>query len=186
MERTELTNTIAEHPDWTLRQLGKHFGVTYQRVAQVLGTMRRRGIDSGYMKKICRRALQPCGRRHQALYHHCEDCGYLTRKQTFWAQVNFEGECWLWEGSPGGPGYGRFRVRGRTEYAHRVAHYYTHGVLWDSMYILHTCDVRLCVNPDHLRSGTQNENINGNPARGLRPRKGHNRPRVKWMQFLLR
>jgi hypothetical protein len=71
--------------------------------------------------------------------------------------------CWLWTGSRstqfGRPTYGQFMLAGRRMGAH-VASYILHvGPVPDGLDILHSCDVKHCVNPAHLRPGTHTENI---------------------------
>ena len=43
---------------------------------------------------------------------------------------------------------------------------------------MHTCDVPLCVNPGHLRLGTQRENAVDSALKARRPRGSHN-PQAK-------
>lgn len=61
--------------------------------------------------------------------------------------------CWLWTGAiyAGTRGYGRIKMRGRVSSAHRVAWLLYRGPIPDGMVLDHTCRVRACVNPDHLR-----------------------------------
>lgn len=80
----------------------------------------------------------------------------------FWPRVNKTETCWLWTGGRIGSrmGYGNVVVwRGKTtwSYAHRVAWEISHGSEATGP-VLHTCDVALCVRPDHLYLGSDLQN----------------------------
>jgi hypothetical protein len=87
----------------------------------------------------------------------------------FWAKVYFdttESGCWLWTASTDSGGYGHIAVGGKIEKAHRVAWSLMVGEIPSGLCILHTCDVRLCVNPRHLFLGTQADNIQDMTQKG--------------------
>lgn len=66
----------------------------------------------------------------------------------------------MWTAAAGADGYGAFGMgRGKVEKAHRMAYRLIHGDIPAGLYILHRCNVRLCVNPDHLMAGTHYENM---------------------------
>lgn len=67
--------------------------------------------------------------------------------------------CWLWGGGLTNGGYGRFKFEGRTQLAHRISYRFYNGGLCDERQVCHSCDTPSCVNPDHLFSCNQKENI---------------------------
>lgn len=98
------------------------------------------------------------------------------RKARFWARVDIpEGAgCWEWRGplTPGGYGHARLADSARPHTAHRVSYMYTKGEIPEGMVILHRCDNPRCVNPEHLRPGTQKENLEDMTNKGRRVAKG--------------
>jgi hypothetical protein len=77
--------------------------------------------------------------------------------------------CWLWLGRPQSTGYGQLHVSGKRTLAHRYSWELEIGPIPDGMYVLHRCDNRLCVNPDHLFVGTHQDNMDDMVRKGRCP-----------------
>lgn len=88
-------------------------------------------------------------------------------RKRFWAKVQKGPECWLWTGARHGQGYGLLTCHGTLK-AHRASFFLANGYIHLDGSVLHTCDNPSCVNPDHLRLGTQRENIADMDAKGRR------------------
>lgn len=76
----------------------------------------------------------------------------------FWIKVQKNDGCWLWTSNVT-RGYGQFSFLGRPVYAHRFAWELTHGPIPEGLRVCHHCDTPLCVRPEHLFLGTQQENL---------------------------
>lgn len=79
--------------------------------------------------------------------------------ERFWQKVEKTERCWLWRGAVDNNGYGRFRLNGKTVYAHRLAYKLSVHSIETDMTLDHLCRNRQCVNPDHLEQVTNKENI---------------------------
>jgi hypothetical protein len=70
-----------------------------------------------------------------------------------------ESGCWLWTGYIMPLGYVQISYKSARTKAHHVAYWANKGPVPEGMRVMHSCDVRHCLNPDHLSLGTQSENI---------------------------
>lgn len=100
---------------------------------------------------------------------------------SFWSKVNIKdrNSCWEWMASCHKFGYGWFRITGKTYLAHRLALIFTTGEM-GKLQVLHSCDNPKCCNPNHLRWGTQKENIQDCIKRGRKkdPPRNESKPPV--------
>lgn len=121
----------------------------------------------------CRELYFTPDHRQQCCSRGCRNA-WIARSSLatrFWSRVEKTQTCWLWTAAKFQGGYGRFR--GLDGFiAHRMSWIFAHGPIPDGLLVLHKCDVRSCVNPDHLFLGTQVDNMRDMAAkgRGLHPR----------------
>ena len=75
----------------------------------------------------------------------------------FLSHVEKTDTCWLW--SPvRADGYGQLTVDSKTYPAHRLAYELWIGEIPRGLVIRHKCRNRHCVNPEHLETGTREDN----------------------------
>ncbi len=86
-------------------------------------------------------------------------------KKAFWENTKKEGNCVVWQGLISN-GYGQVYKDGKTRWAHRVAWEITNGSIPKGLNVLHKCDNKPCVNPEHLFLGTQSDNLKDSVRKG--------------------
>ena len=86
------------------------------------------------------------------------NCDQKARER-FDAKVLKTATCWLWTGETDyNKGYGRVNWNAKAHRAHRWSYALHYGEFDSSLMVLHKCDVKLCVRPDHLFLGTAWDN----------------------------
>lgn len=77
--------------------------------------------------------------------------------------------CWIWTASVNSGGYGQLK-NGMGDYksgrAHVISYVIHRGNIPDNLCVLHRCDNRRCVNPEHLWLGTRRQNTDDMLAKG--------------------
>jgi len=82
-----------------------------------------------------------------------------TFEDRFWAKVEKTSGCWNWTGTKLAQGYGMISHNRKMRPAHRISWEMVNGKIPDGLDIMHMCDNPSCVNPDHLKPGTHQDNM---------------------------
>ncbi len=85
-----------------------------------------------------------------------------TAEMRLWDNVDKSGDCWMWTGGVASHGYGTIWIGstvGRKYLVHRLSWVIANNGIPSGMLLDHTCHVRRCVNPEHLRVVTYKQNM---------------------------
>lgn len=70
--------------------------------------------------------------------------------------------CWIWTGPTSGDGrgggYGRVSINGQTSAVHLIMYTHAYGYIPGNREVDHSCNNRLCCNPNHLVLVTRAKN----------------------------
>lgn len=159
---------------------------------------------------VCLVNCESVGRSTESVSGECADSGVrgvrlprvAWRGQAsivdrFWAKVNKVGplhpllqtRCWQWTGCVvaryGQIGLGHPRTPGSKRWkAHRFSWELHRGPIPVGLTVLHQCDNCLCVNPEHLKLGTQRENVHDAIHKGRRNSFGHQKLNVEDVRII--
>lgn len=152
----------------TSKQIREHFGITYPVLYRWCRKYELPRPTSPVPYRNPLRTSQ--GRAWQSLNTAEKIAAAATPKRLklFWAKISKDGPdgCWQWiGGTHKARGYGMFCFGGFNIVAHRVSWMLHYGPIPADTFVLHQCDNVLCVNPEHLFLGTNQDNYDDRDAK---------------------
>lgn len=90
-------------------------------------------------------------------------------------KINLETGCWEWVRSRNNSGYGQAYWKKKIASAHRTSWQIFNGDIPKNTWVLHKCDNKICVNPEHLWLGSRQDNVDDMCSKGRQYRGGSRR-----------
>jgi len=96
---------------------------------------------------------------------------FIPIEVRFWSKVKMGklNECWEWQGAVASNGYGNLKksFSNNSINSHRISWELHKGKIPKELHVLHKCDNKLCVNPNHLYLGTNKDNMRDKAERNF-------------------
>jgi len=103
----------------------------------------------------------------------------ITERFSAGYTINTSTGCWEWKGSQATGGYVQMKINKKCVLVHRLSYELHKGEITEGLQINHTCDVKHCVNPEHLYEGTQSDNMKDRSRRNRLDQTGAKNPNYK-------
>lgn len=185
-DRDAVLCQMFEAGNYSLQQVGDKFGLTRERVRQILA---KHGIDERYKNTLAltlplnearelyligediRIIARRCGAAWSTVRKYLDaDSGLERRRRIvrFWQSVKVTADpnrCWEWSTERDKNTRPSTSWEGKHKYSYHIAFMLANGY-WSKKWVLHKCDNHVCCNPNHLYEGSPQDNVRDRDERG--------------------
>lgn len=156
-----------KNKNYSTKQLGEEYNVTPKSICRILNGKGWKHITKAedIIKNPCRR---PVIATKNYEWYYINDKETVKNRILNNIEIITETGCWIWMGSQTEHGYGITRFNKKRYRAHRISYeIFNNKQIEESKILCHTCNVKECVNPNHVYEGTPETNANDIAKTGM-------------------